>query len=264
MEAAKAAVKAATGAARDADRQLSQVHASLCARLPLFPELHRLLPDAAPRELLPIFHPQRTLKVYSNLRSLGTGAGRHAVRYAELEDGRPVVLKEYAVDAEGRRNCYKEAALLLCLRHPAVVPIEAVFCDVTDAHTTVHLQMPFYRNGTLREWWRACPPTAVEAASFVQALCAAVAYLHAHSALAPGRRRVAQEGLFTRAAVSRCTTATSSRTTSWWTTRRDPASRTSTCPSTRRAASPRRSRCAGPSATSRRSCSPEAPQANRR
>jgi len=181
LEAAKAAVKAATGAARDADRQLSQVHASLCARLPLFPELHRLLPDAAPRELLPIFHPQRTLKVYSNLRSLGTGAGRHAVRYAELEDGRPVVLKEYAVDAQGRRNCYKEAALLLRLRHPAVVPIEAVFCDVTDAHTTVHLQMPFYRNGTLREWWRACPPTALEAASFVQALCAAVAHLHAHS-----------------------------------------------------------------------------------
>ena len=58
--------------ARSADRSLSAVHASLCARLPAFPELARLVPDAAPRELLPIFHPQRSLKMYRNLRPLGT------------------------------------------------------------------------------------------------------------------------------------------------------------------------------------------------
>lgn len=33
------------------------------------------------------------------------------------------------------------------------MPIEAVFCDSTDGRNpSVYLQMPYYRNGTLREW----------------------------------------------------------------------------------------------------------------
>jgi hypothetical protein len=179
LSAAEAAVTAASAEARQADRQLSDVHMALCLSLPSFPELAPLVPDAAPRELLPIFHPQRSLKMYSNLRPLGAAASRHTLRYGEL-DGRAVVLKEYSVDAAARKSCYKEAALLMRLRHPSVMPIEAVFCDVTDAHPAVHVQLPYYKHGTLREWWEARPPSNAEAAAAVHALAGAVAHLHAH------------------------------------------------------------------------------------
>ena len=180
---AEAAVSTAMAEARQADACLSEIHATLCLRLPALPELAPLVPDAAPRELLPIFHPQRSLKMYTNLRPLGGSASRHTLRYGEI-DGRPVVLKEYAIDPNTRRSCYKEAVLLMRLRHPSVMPIEAVFCDVTDSHAGVHLQMPYYKNGTLRDWWDSTStPSPLAIAVLVQALLAAIAHLHAHGVI---------------------------------------------------------------------------------
>lgn len=109
--AASQSVSAAKSAMRSADVELSKAHTQLCAKLRMFPELVTLVPDCAPRELLPFFHPHRSLKQYSDLRPLGCSS-RHAVRIGTI-DGREVVVKEYNVTADVRKMCYHEAALLI-------------------------------------------------------------------------------------------------------------------------------------------------------
>ena len=93
---------------------------------------------------------------------------------------------------DGRRTCYKEAALLLRLRHPAIMPIEAVFCDTAEEHPAVYLQMPFYSKGTLRKWWREYVLLTAQPRS--QPLCRS-------PRLASGRRSWSRRGSRCRQAV---------------------------------------------------------------
>ena len=51
--------------------------------------------------------------------------------------------------------CYKEAALLRRLRHPSIVELEAIFQNAGH----LYLQMPWYENGTLEEWFTATRPS---------------------------------------------------------------------------------------------------------
>ena len=63
--------------------------------------------------------------------------------------------------------CYKEAALLRRLRHPSIVELEAIF----QSDGRLYLQLPWYANGTLDEWFKAMRPSPLALAAVLLQLC---------------------------------------------------------------------------------------------
>ena len=66
--------------------------------------------------------------------------------------------------------CYKEAALLRRLRHPSIVELEAIF----QSDGRLYLQLPWYANGTLDEWFNAMRPSPLALAAVLLQLCRAM------------------------------------------------------------------------------------------
>ena len=66
--------------------------------------------------------------------------------------------------------CYKEAALLRRLRHPSIVELEAIF----QSDGRFYLQLPWYANGTLDEWFKATRPSPLALAAVLLQLCRAM------------------------------------------------------------------------------------------
>ena len=66
--------------------------------------------------------------------------------------------------------CYKEAALLRRLRHPSIVELEAIF----QSDGRFYLQLPWYANGTLDEWFKATRPSPLALAAVLLQPCRAM------------------------------------------------------------------------------------------
>jgi serine/threonine protein kinase len=84
--------------------------------------------------------------LYSDMRKIADG--RNTVYKAvRVDDGREVVLKEVKIDSN-LDKLEREVALLVKLRHPNIVQVEACFKD----EASLFIQMPLYRGGNLRSW----------------------------------------------------------------------------------------------------------------
>ena len=156
--------------------------------------------NGLPLDLVSLFHDGRTLEHYEQRRLI---ANSNRPIYEATLNGRKVALKEYAVGTDelkvpcrvrstivvascARRLspsstlphqvCYKEAALLRRLRHPSIVELEAIFQNAGH----LYLQMPWYENGTLEEWFTATRPSPLALAAVLLQLCQAVAHVHAN------------------------------------------------------------------------------------
>ena len=176
-------VDAAKEAVRVAERELSTAHVDLFSQLGAFPELRCRLPDGVPAELLPLLKTGRHIEQYAPREQLST-LSRHAVWKAGF-DGRTVALKEYHVDQEALKTCYREAALLRKCHHPAVAELEALF----ESEGRFYLQMPYYANGTLSELHDKAEVTPRYLLELLLPLGQAVAHLEAlgvlHSDIKP-------------------------------------------------------------------------------
>ena len=62
------------------------------------------------------------------------------------------------------------AALLRRLRHPSIVELEAIF----QSDGRFYLQLPWYANGTLDEWFKATRPSPLALAAVLLQLCRAM------------------------------------------------------------------------------------------
>ncbi|KAK3257050.1 hypothetical protein CYMTET_33847, partial [Cymbomonas tetramitiformis] len=91
-----------------------------------------------------------------------------------------------------------QVSILARLRHPLVVPIEAVFHDAVRGCS--YLQLPFATRGTLREWGSQTSPNARlrETHTMARAVFQAVAYIHGaqvlHRDIKPSNILVCDDG----------------------------------------------------------------------
>ncbi|KAK3234077.1 hypothetical protein CYMTET_55658 [Cymbomonas tetramitiformis] len=118
---------------------------------------------------------------YEGVRVLAEDARREVLQASFIGGPlpHPCVLKRFAVgDGGARHAAEKEVSILARLRHPLVVPIEAVFHDAVRGCS--YLQLPFATRGTLREWGSQTSPNARlrETHTMARAVFQAVAYIH--------------------------------------------------------------------------------------
>lgn len=88
----------------------------------------------------------RRLAEYQQLAMLSSSS-RHVILCARA--GRKCVLKEIALTGEEEKRSFEnEVDLLWKLRHPSVVPVEAVFYEGLRAY----IQMPYVEGGNMKQW----------------------------------------------------------------------------------------------------------------
>jgi len=167
-------------AAREGELHLARAQkrlafGELAAVEPDFPEVMVHLEKALPRELLGVWRPDCALEEMFVKREKLAGTGRHDVwRCSDGLGGEEFAVKEY-LHKPDLRACLREAALLMRLRHPAIVSVVAVFQDTTTG--TMMLQMPFYPHGSVDEWVKDAPGW-IKVRTVLQDVTGALAHLH--------------------------------------------------------------------------------------
>lgn len=177
-EEAEQEVKEARRNAREKDQLLSKQLGAVGALIHDFPEVAedssmRRVGHSLPRELMKVWKGCMSLDSFDSHMVHGTH--RHPVYRVEA-GGESFALKEYTIDEETLRVCTKEAALLVRLRHPNIAEITAVFTDA--GKRKLYLQMPWYKEGTLKDWVdnRKPPPGSICRA--LSQVLGALSYIH--------------------------------------------------------------------------------------
>ena len=178
--------RTAREAANESEAHYNLAQAQAYAQLDTFPELRSALDQAVPADLLPIWCGDRQLDQYegpgggsfdlTTCRLRTDHAANHPV-YEALFRGQRVALKEYRTDAPSLKRCYAEAMVLRRLKHPGVVEIQAVFAT----NGSLYIQMPFYEQGTLRQWYDRRAPSNEAFASVLLLVLEACVHLHSYS-----------------------------------------------------------------------------------
>lgn len=180
LEDAKLQLSEARGRLKEADGVVSAAIRALMELEWHYPEVTESLAIGLPHELLPLWHPGRTLKEFTELTLLG-GQSRNRVYLAKLKE-KPFAIKEFPIMQSELQTCLREARLLHRLRHPMVVQIEAIFFEEGTGSSPGRfcIQMPFYSNGPLDEWIKASQPDADAIRRVMLGVLQALAHLHAH------------------------------------------------------------------------------------
>ncbi|KAK3287608.1 hypothetical protein CYMTET_4889 [Cymbomonas tetramitiformis] len=147
------------------------------ALLPEFVEEAGLLGDGAAA----LWRSRTVSADYTEVKVLEACAHREVLEalFAGEEPPHHCVLKRFATgDGGARQVAEKEVRILARLRHPLVVPIEAVFYDAERGQS--YLQLPFAERGTLQRWGEETPPgeRVRETHAMGRALFQGLAYVH--------------------------------------------------------------------------------------
>ncbi|KAK3241533.1 hypothetical protein CYMTET_48711 [Cymbomonas tetramitiformis] len=147
------------------------------ALLPEFVEEAGLLGDGAAA----LWRSRTVSADYTEVTVLEESAHREVLEahFAGEEPPHHCVLKRFATgDGGARQVAEKEVRILARLRHPLVVPIEAVFYDAERGQS--YLQLPFAERGTLQRWGEETPPgeRVRETHAMGRALFQGLAYVH--------------------------------------------------------------------------------------
>lgn len=185
--------------AREMDKLLSGRLAGLGALMEHFPEVAedptmKQVGHSLPKELMKVWKGCLSLDSFDSHAVHGTH--RHPVYRVEA-NGQSFALKEYTIDDASLRTCTKEAALLMRLSHPHVVEITAVFTDA--AKRKLYLQMPWYQEGTLRDWVQNRQPPTESICRALSQVLGALSHMHhrgvVHCDVKPENIFVDQDGV---------------------------------------------------------------------
>jgi len=146
-----------------------------------FPEVMAHVEKALPRELLSVWRADGALDELFPQREKLEGGGRNAV-WRCSEGGEEFAVKEFR--ATDMRACLREAALLMRMRHPAIVSVVAVLQDT--ARGSVMLQMPFYRYGAVDAWVAESAPGWRAVRTVLHDVLGALAHLHLNNVVHAG------------------------------------------------------------------------------
>ncbi|KAJ5075310.1 leucine-rich repeat protein soc-2 [Anaeramoeba ignava] len=121
----------------------------------------------------------RKFSDYERVKILGYA--RHRVFLMRYQ-GQYCVLKEYLVaDEESVSRFEREVSLLARLRDPHIVPIQCTFYD--HSRLLAYISMPYYEQGSLREWLRDPKPRPWKILSLMRQILQGLVYLHEHGVI---------------------------------------------------------------------------------
>eukprot|EP00930_Biecheleria_cincta_P057473 TRINITY_DN43405_c0_g1_i1.p1 TRINITY_DN43405_c0_g1~~TRINITY_DN43405_c0_g1_i1.p1 ORF type:complete len:1004 (+),score=217.85 TRINITY_DN43405_c0_g1_i1:45-3056(+) len=167
-------LRAARDVAAAADESLVAATTSLASLVTVFPEVELDFREGIPKDLLPIWVPQRTLGQFAS-RELIPGPSRNRVYHVKNCSG-SFAVKEYAIAPGSLRTCWHEAAILRRAMHPNIVELAAVFEDTES--NSFYLQFPFYKYGPIDQWMSAEKPGRAACSRVLHETLQAMAHLH--------------------------------------------------------------------------------------
>ncbi|KAK3287229.1 hypothetical protein CYMTET_5252, partial [Cymbomonas tetramitiformis] len=170
-----------------AQRRLRAATCALVALGPQFPEVVYFLEHGVPPELLSLWRADCFLEDFAACSLSARQGSRHEVWQVRDSRGQEFAVKVYPItqgNLGALRALWREAALLHRMRHPAIVPILAIFLSHQAGSTNFYgLQMPWYEHGQLDEWKAAQQPDEGAVRRGMLRVLEAVAHLHGNKVL---------------------------------------------------------------------------------
>eukprot|EP00854_Cymbomonas_tetramitiformis_P013908 gene13908-16440_t len=178
----RAQVDEAESQLRQAEGQLRAAMCELSALEWHFPEMAGYMQQAVPPELITLWRPDLQLEDFSSVIIQPRSGGRHDVAKVTDREGRQFAVKLYLVtdnDVDALKVFWKEVSLLHRLRHPAIVPILAIFVSRRGGSAAEYsIQMPWYEGGQLDKWVSSQQPDEAAMRRAMLQVLEAVAHMH--------------------------------------------------------------------------------------
>eukprot|EP00960_Hanusia_phi_P069318 767059-Hanusia_phi.AAC.4 len=142
-----------------------------------FPEVAMEVRSVLHPDLLVLWDPARDISNFFDHHEMIRTNSAHQVLKCRKGSEQFAVKKYHVADnMEALKTCFREAALLCRLKHPAIVEVVAMFEDADDK--SVCIQMPFYEHGQIDQWIEACLPRWDEVRRVLLQVSEAISFLH--------------------------------------------------------------------------------------